>query len=78
MRPEKRKESELRKFGVYIIEINTFATHEFLIVFRGEDSLHIPSDFEWSEKALIAPDFFVGDGCIVAVVSWAHSVICSY
>ena len=36
MRPEKRKESELRKFRVKIIEINKFATHEFLIVFRGE------------------------------------------
>jgi len=42
------------------------------------DSLHIPSDFEWSEKAVIAPDCFVGEGCIVAIVSWAHSVICSY
>ena len=36
MRPEKRKESELRKFRVNIKEINKFATHEFLIVFRGE------------------------------------------
>ena len=36
MRPEKRKESELRNFRVNIKEINKFATHEFLIVFRGE------------------------------------------